>query len=374
MKYGSFGADNGTLEPMLQFFVMRSSQRGFAWLPILILLGLIVVGGGTYFVMHQNVNPQTLQNYPDISATQPPAITFMALPTSIKSGGSATLSWSSPAAAYCTGTGFSTGSLAAGNNQSQSSITVSPQTTTYYSITCGNAGGTTSKTVTVSVEKSTQESAVSVPGMSEYTDTDFGFSLWYPSGWSVFTHSNSAVNTYPNGSYDGIISIRSNANPPHLLTIQKVTANDMTYRVSPGACGYCGPVNYFFDPTQHLWMKQYPMGPNGAPDATQEQIAQYKIAKPADISQNTMGGLHVFSTEQKESAAIIPLSARHFLLVTDNTYTEMCGSGCASPDVKGGAAYLANTIVATDPSAATAASPAQQTATIQAEQQAYAGQ
>jgi len=31
----------------------------------------------------------------------------------------------------------------------------------------------------------TASSTVSVPGMSKYTDTEFGFSFWYPSGWKV---------------------------------------------------------------------------------------------------------------------------------------------------------------------------------------------
>jgi len=36
-----------------------------------------------------------------------------------------------------------------------------------------------------SVQTSAQ--SISVPGMSEYTDSNFGFSFWYPSSWSVKT-------------------------------------------------------------------------------------------------------------------------------------------------------------------------------------------
>lgn len=48
------------------------TQRGFVSAAVLIaiVLGLIVVGGGAYYVVQQNTQPQTPQNYPDISSTQ----------------------------------------------------------------------------------------------------------------------------------------------------------------------------------------------------------------------------------------------------------------------------------------------------------------
>ena len=48
------------------------TQRGFIGLGALIaiILGLVVVGGGAYYIGHQNVAPQTQGNYPDISTTQ----------------------------------------------------------------------------------------------------------------------------------------------------------------------------------------------------------------------------------------------------------------------------------------------------------------
>lgn len=48
------------------------TQRGFVSAAVLIaiVLGLIVIGGGAYFVKHQNPTSETSQNYPDISTTQ----------------------------------------------------------------------------------------------------------------------------------------------------------------------------------------------------------------------------------------------------------------------------------------------------------------
>jgi len=57
---------------------METSQRGFAWLLILIVLGLVVIGGGAYFVMRQNAQTQTLAYQPQ---TNTPAQTFVATST-----------------------------------------------------------------------------------------------------------------------------------------------------------------------------------------------------------------------------------------------------------------------------------------------------
>ena len=77
--------------------------------------------------------------------------------------------------------------------------------------------------------------------------------------------------------------------------------------------------------------------------------------KPADVSTNTMGGLHILL------GSIVPLTAHDFVVV--DSY------GTSAP-----INTVINTIVATDPSVATPVSAAQQEAAIQAEKAAYAGQ
>ncbi len=79
-------------------------------------------------------------------ATPAPTASLSASPTSITSGQSSTLTWSSTNATSCTGTGFT----ASGTS---GSVSVSPTTNTTYSLTCTGAGGTSSAqsaTVTVS--------------------------------------------------------------------------------------------------------------------------------------------------------------------------------------------------------------------------------
>lgn len=217
---------------------------------------------------------------------------------------------------------------------------------------------------------------ISVLGMTKYTDSDFGFSFWYPSSWKVDDMSESGQGAFRDTTdkagnlSKGRIFIRGDGVE---IDIDKVYSEDRIFDVNPGACGYCGPLRYFYDVNQHAWMKVYPQGPNGAPDASPDFISQAKNPVAADISNNTMGGLHIFSTEQKENAAIVPLSARHFLQVTGVTYTAECASGCAKY-VKGDQAYLTRTIVATDPSVATPVSAEEQIEVIQAAKKAYAGE
>jgi hypothetical protein len=76
-----------------------------------------------------------------------PTVTLSASPISITSGGSSTLTWSSTNATSCTATGGWTGTEATSGTKS-----VSPTTTTIYTLTCTGSGGTSSPasaTVTV---------------------------------------------------------------------------------------------------------------------------------------------------------------------------------------------------------------------------------
>ncbi|OGI85621.1 hypothetical protein A3A05_01710 [Candidatus Nomurabacteria bacterium RIFCSPLOWO2_01_FULL_41_12] len=66
--------------------------------------------------------------------------------TSIYTGGSATLEWSSDASS-CTGTNFDTGGAPSG------SVVVSPISTTTYTISCGSGAGETTSEWTVIVKK-----------------------------------------------------------------------------------------------------------------------------------------------------------------------------------------------------------------------------
>ncbi len=86
------------------------------------------------------------------AATAVPTATLSSSPTTVDQGSAAILTWSSANAASCTGTGFSTGGLTSG------SVSVSPLTTTTYSVTCGAASD--SETVTVVTRPNLAASAI----------------------------------------------------------------------------------------------------------------------------------------------------------------------------------------------------------------------
>src|SRR5882757_287273 len=88
---------------------------------------------------------------PVTTASAPPTASITALPTTVNSGGRATLTWSSTSATSCTATGGTfAGAKATSGSQSTGSLT----TTTTYSLTCTGAGGTstaTTATATVTI-------------------------------------------------------------------------------------------------------------------------------------------------------------------------------------------------------------------------------
>ena len=86
---------------------------------IFLILGII------FFLLSFNI----------IIAFVPPTVTLSANPTTIPSGGSTTLTWSSTNADFCVGTGFSTGNATAGD------VVVFPTASTTYSIVCTGPGG-----------------------------------------------------------------------------------------------------------------------------------------------------------------------------------------------------------------------------------------
>ena len=112
-----------------------------------------------------------------------------------------------------------------------------------------------------------------------------------------------------------------------------------------------------------MWMTQLPSGVGAAGGMTQEQFEKTKLPEPADISLNTMGGLHMFHGGTRFGSTVIPLSARNFLYIYSSSQGEY------NPEQP-----LANTILATDISVATPMSAAEQIKIIQAEKDAYAGQ
>src|ERR1700735_4924720 len=77
-----------------------------------------------------------------------PTVSLTATPTSVGSGVTSTLTWSSTNATACTGSGGWTGAVAPSGTQVTAALTAS----TSYSLTCtGSGGSSTPATVTVAV-------------------------------------------------------------------------------------------------------------------------------------------------------------------------------------------------------------------------------
>ena len=87
-----------------------------------------------------------------------PTVTLSASPTSVASGGSSTLSWSSTNATSCTASGAWSGSKATSGSASTGSLTASKE----YTLSCTGSSGTTSQKVTVTVTSSTPAPTVSI--------------------------------------------------------------------------------------------------------------------------------------------------------------------------------------------------------------------
>ncbi len=184
------------------------------------------------------------------------------------------------------------------------------------------------------VKNSSNQSNISVAGMTKYTDQAFGFSFYYPSEWEVTSVPVTNINKYTDGAVKKELDLTFKDRLQ--VSLEEVVAPSLAVGDSTGvdgACPVCYPVHYYFDTKEHVWMSGFPV--SGAHKA----IISFT---------NTMGGLHMFPGSQRFGAnTIIPLSAQNFVMVTVN------GSiATTSNDPQA----LAKTIVATNPAVATPAS------------------
>jgi len=187
----------------------------------------------------------------------------------------------------------------------------------------------------------------------QYIDSNLGFSFWYPASWhAVEVHvANSAK--YPGGIVTKQLNIM---NGDRTITVEEFSSPSfsITDSTGVGACPVCNTVKYYFDLKQHMWMVSYPQGTNTISSVS---------PMPAKVSNNTMGGLHMFPGSQRFGAnVIIPLSAQNFVIVSVD--------GAIATESADAQAF-ARTIVATDPTVATPVSVTEQEKDIKAEEAAY---
>ncbi len=212
----------------------------------------------------------------------------------------------------------------------------------------------------VPLKNQTVTSSISVQGMSKYTDSNFGFSFWYPSQWKV---SELAVTNptedgwFQDGSVVKIFSVTDPNDKNNGITIKEfyspissITELGRTKSASPVGVDQ----KYYFDTNLHLWMYE---------NITEDIHRLAGTITPADISQNTMGGLHIFSGAVRFGGdSIVPLSAKNFLVISPNNIT-----GVIRQD------ELVNTVVASNPAVATPVNNESQVQIVQKEATAYLG-
>ncbi len=181
----------------------------------------------------------------DTPATAPsPTVSITANPTSINSGDSSTLSWSSTNATSCSSTDFATGNAASG------SVRVTPSSTATYNISCSGDGGTAlgSVTVTVSAPPAAPTASITIsPGSIDQGDSA---SLSWSCGDST---SSSGDNFSTGGALSGTVSVSPTqttsytvwCNGPggtthdsQALTVGPKKYPDLTAQVGPAASGY----------------------------------------------------------------------------------------------------------------------------------------
>lgn len=204
--------------------------------------------------------------------------------------------------------------------------------------------------------------SLTVPGMSIYSDADFGFSFWYPTGWII---DKKKIADGMTRSDDGAVMVGSVTvkHPTQWkgVSIAEYYSANRAFVTEKGACGPAADcpyfVRYYFDADLHTWMQYETYRYPGV-----DTVFRPDTTVVANVSSNTMGGLHVLGGYVRHGGAVIvPLSARNFLHISNTGET-------------GDPAYrtLVNTVVATDPAVATPVGASEQVKVIQAAKDAYA--
>ena len=344
-------------------------QKGFIGLSLIlaIVLGLAVLGGGAYLVTHKSVVQEVVPlpyatttgqtvNTP-VQNTQNDAVTFFASPSSGTSPLRVTFSGFVDTKIYGEG-GYGI-DFGDGNIRADYGVVNCPSTSnkcgisvdyvykkpgTYKAkfatnncvhITCNLGPAITTAAVTVSEPS---QVSVSVPGMSQYTDSDFGFSFWYPSGWRVTKHHSGSD---PSSYFEILIVDEQTASNISILEM-----DDKSGGLEATGCGTCMEKAYF-DAVRKTWMLDTNDFTGGS------NPTRVHVVSTVDVSSQTMGGLPIFWGDT------VGVNAHTFLQI-----------GSVSKDVS----KLIKTIVASNPSVATPVSLAKQKVIIEAEQKAYAEQ
>lgn len=120
-----------------------------------------------------------------------PAVSISANPSTVKSGATSSLTWSSTNATACTATGGWTGSLATSGSKATGALTAP----TTYTLSCTGSGGSATHTATVTVTAAGPDTAT-LSWVAPSTNTDgtavttlTGYTIYYGTGAGPLTQS-----------------------------------------------------------------------------------------------------------------------------------------------------------------------------------------
>src|SRR3989344_4348691 len=283
---------------------MKNSKKGFIVPVLLVIIALLVVGGGVY--IYENKKAEV------------PAV-------------------------------VDTGTQQSNQNPQQTNTQTPPVTT--QPVSQPSTNNPTNPPTT----------KISVVGMKQYTDSNFGFSFWYPNTWKI--QSTAIKNNYAGGTVQKTLTIAPPSvtiDPTNGMNGDAITMDEFysPTREITVARDFCSPMSgsfvaahrYYFDTNAHTWMVEVPAY-TGQSERDGSTYSVPASTKPADVSQNTMGGLHMLGAGC--SGSVIPLSAKNFVVFS--FYSRNVGSYYIN---------IAKTITATDPSVATPVSSSEQIQTI----------
>jgi hypothetical protein len=187
----------------------------------------VTYNGTSYIIVSSNWRDGLWRYEEPASGTPPaPTVTISANPTSITSGGSSTLTWSSTNATSCTASGGSTGW--SGTKATSGTQSFSPTSTTTYSIVCSGTGGSSStQSATVTVGSGTNN-----PPSVSISSPASGASV---SGSSVIITANASDDVGVAGvqfRIDGANVGSEDTSAPYTYTWNSTTVSDGTHTIS----------------------------------------------------------------------------------------------------------------------------------------------
>ncbi len=182
-----------------------------------------------------------------------PTVSLTANPTSITSGGSSTLTWSSTNATSCTVTGFTAGGTSG-------SVTVSPTVSQSYSVTCTGAGGTASQSTTITV-------SAPPPNLPDLIVTNISTSPANPTSGQAVTFTatvmNQGIAATPSGVSIGVNfmvdGIPGSTSDNNIISLAPGASVNLTANL--GAGGGSGPSTWLASVGSHTVLAQVdPLG------------------------------------------------------------------------------------------------------------------